>query len=397
MGDENSWRSRRLLSYGLLSIVVTHIMVHAGNIGTPLFPLLKAEFNLTNQQIGLISAIPLFCQLLISIPAGVLSDRYGAKKLIALSVAMGAAGAFLASVSANPWMYIVAMTLLTLNTTIYHPSAISHTAGMVSPSDRSRVMGIFNGGGTFGVSLGPLSVTILMGVFALSWRQTYQFWVIPILLSLAFIILLKSGPQEGQIETVNEPEPEPDEATSLLTRNMAMYLTSVGVRRFAGSMTTGFLSIWLVETQGWDISMMGLIFGLSSLMGIVAAPLGGELASRIGDKRFVVLTEFASYTCFLCAILVGGYLPFMAFYLAQRFFGILAMPADTSITARLSPRRQRGLGIALSFMPPSLMGTIAPLFSAYVADTVGLYPIFLIASAVYFVGLAVFQFGVKIK
>lgn len=395
MGDENSWRSRRLLSYGLLSIVVTHVMVHAGNIGSPIFPILKAEFNLTNQQIGLISAIPLFCQLLISIPAGVLSDRYGAKKLIALSVAMGAAGAFLASVSMNPWMYIVAMTLLTLNTTIYHPSAISHTAGMVSSSDRSRVMGIFNGGGTFGVSLGPLSVTILMGAFALSWRQTYQFWVIPILLSLVSLLLLKTGPRESA-ETAHEPDPEPDEATSLLTRNMAMYLTSAGVRRFGGSMTTGFLSIWLVETQGWDVSTVGLMFGLSLLMGVVASPLGGELASRIGDKRFVVLTEFASYTCFLCAILVGGYLPFMFFYLAQMFFGILGMPADTSITARLSPRRQRGLGIALSFIPPSLMGTFAPLFSAYIADTVGLYPIFLIAAVVYFIGLAVFQFGVKI-
>jgi MFS family permease len=265
MGDENSWRSRRLLSYGLLSIVVTHIMVHAGNIGSPIFPILKMEFNLTNQQIGLISAIPLFCQLLISIPAGVLSDRYGAKKLIALSVAMGAAGAFLASVSVNPWMYIVAMTLLTLNTTIYHPSAISHTAGMVSPSDRSRVMGIFNGGGTFGVSLGPLSVTILMGAFALSWRQTYQFWVLPILLSLVSLLLLKTGPW-ASAETAHEPDPEPDEATSLLTRNMAMYLTSAGVRRFGGSMTTGFLSIWLVETQGWDVSTVGLMFGLSLLI-----------------------------------------------------------------------------------------------------------------------------------
>jgi len=313
-----------------------------------------------------------------------------------LSVAMGAAGAFLASVSVNPWMYIVAMTLLTLNTTIYHPSAISHTAGMVSSSDRSQVMGIFNGGGTFGVSLGPLSVTILMGTFALSWRQTYQFWVIPILLSLVSLLLLKTGPREESAETAHEPEPEPDEATSLLTRNMVMYLTSAGVRRFGGSMTTGFLSIWLVETQGWDVSTVGLMFGLSLLMGVVASPLGGELASRIGDKRFVVLTEFASYTCFLCAILVGGYLPFMFFYLAQMFFGILGMPADTSITARLSPRRQRGLGIALSFIPPSLMGTFAPLFSAYIADTVGLYPIFLVAAVVYFIGLAVFQFGVKI-
>jgi len=41
--------------------------------------MLKEEFSLINQQIGLIAAIPLLCQVLISIPAGLFSDRFGAR------------------------------------------------------------------------------------------------------------------------------------------------------------------------------------------------------------------------------------------------------------------------------------------------------------------------------
>jgi hypothetical protein len=68
-GEDNG-KAKRLLSLGLLLTVFIHVLVHAaGNMRLTLFPLLKEEFSLTNQQIGLITAVPAFCQVLFSIPA----------------------------------------------------------------------------------------------------------------------------------------------------------------------------------------------------------------------------------------------------------------------------------------------------------------------------------------
>jgi len=86
----------------------------------------------------------------------------------------------------------------------------------------------------------------------------------------------------------------------------------------------------------------------------------------------------------------------MFFYLAQRFFGILAMPATAWITAKLSPPRKRGMGFALSSLPGSLVGFIAPIIAAFIADTYGIYTIFIVATIIYYAGVAVLQFGVKI-
>ena len=72
-------------------------------------------------QIGLIVAIPSLCQFLLSIPSGMVSDRFDPKRLIAASILIAAVGALLGSVSAGPWMYIVASTLLTFNSTLYNP------------------------------------------------------------------------------------------------------------------------------------------------------------------------------------------------------------------------------------------------------------------------------------
>lgn len=394
--DEANGRVMRLLSFGLLLTVLMHVLVHAaGNMRSTLFPVLKEEFSLTNQQIGLIAAIPPLCQLFFSIPAGLFSDRFGAKKLIALSILMAAVGAFLGSISVSPLMYIVATTLLTLNSTIYHPAAQSYTIGTTKPKDRVRALGIWNGGGTLGVSLGPISITILMGVFAFQWRQVYQFWVLPILLGLVALFFLKDSSSVITRQNADKNS-DVDSANKLFSLNMIFFIVSSGIRRFGGGLTSGFLGIWLVETQGWNLASIGIMFGVGSLMGVVAAPLGGELATRFGEKRWAVLTLFVSYLCFVLAITLKGFWPFLIFYLGQRFFGMLGMAANGSITARLSPPRQRGMGFALSSFSGSLVGFVGPIIAAFIADSYGIYLIFFVAAVIYYIGLGVFHFGVKI-
>lgn len=65
--------------------------------------------------------------------------------------------------------------------------------------------------------------------------------------------------------------------------------------------------------------------------------------------------------------------------------------------ARFSPRKQRGVGFALSSIPMNVVMPIAALAAAYIADTFGLYYIFMITVVVYFIGLAIFQLGVRVE
>ena len=385
------------MSGSLLIMVLTHMMVHAaGNMRSTLFPVLKEEFALTNQQIGLIIAIPSLIQFLVSVPSGMVSDRFGPKKLIAASILIAAIGALLGSVSSTPLMFIIASTLLTFNSTLYHPPAQSYVSDITSPRDRSRALGIWHSGGTTGVSLGPLSISILMGVLAFSWRQIYGFWVIPILLGLVALIFVKS-PSEVVEKEERDRWVEEDTVDTLFNTNMMFLLLSGTVRRFGGGLTTGFLSIWLAESQGWTIGQIGLMLGISSLMGIVASPLGGELASRFGEKPWFSGTLLGSYIFFALAFLAKGFWSFLLLYIISRFFGILGMPANMTLTARFSPRRQRGVGFALSSIPMNVAMPVAALAAAYIADTYGLYTIFMTTTVIYFIGLAIFHLGVQIR
>jgi FSR family fosmidomycin resistance protein-like MFS transporter len=175
-----SERSVGILSYGLMVMTVTHTLTHVfQRIHLALFPIIKKEFNLSLQQLGIIAALPFLCQALLGIPTGLLSDRFGSKRMIVASFALAILGSLIASFTLTPEMLTVAVCLVYINTVIYHPASYSFTTRMFGPRDRSRALGIHGAGGTLGMALGPISVSILMGVFALGWRQVYLFWAPP--------------------------------------------------------------------------------------------------------------------------------------------------------------------------------------------------------------------------
>ena len=386
-----------LLNMGVLAMVVTHALIHAaGNMRSTIYPEIKADFQLSNYQIGIISAVPPLSQAIFSIPAGWISDHQGSKKVIAISLGMAAIGAAIAGFSVNPWMFVVSAVFLTLTSTFYHPPAHSYSARVASPEDRSKAMGFLNAGGTFGISLGPLSVSVLLSL-GFAWRQVYQFWIIPIILGIVFLLMIKTDPrgERNHVDEHKDEEEESDEPTSLLTREFLLYITSRGVRMFGASMFAPFLSLYLSEVRGWSVVQIGFMLGISGILGLVGSPMGGYLASRFGEKRWVIVSMALSSTFFVAAFYVPGIYPFMAMYLIYRLFGIMAMPGQAAITARLSPPSQMGMGFALTFMPSSITGVIAPMVGAWIADYYGYLPIFIAATGVMYLAVLVFSLAVK--
>ena len=235
-----------------------------------------------------------------------------------------------------------------------------------------------------------------MEAMGYGWRQTYLFWVVPILLGLGVLQFIR--PESGDLpSSVIEKSPvEAEKEPRLLSTGMTLFLLSTGIVGLGGSMTLTFLSIYLAESRRWNLASIGFMLGLSRLTGLIAAPLGGGLASRFGEKRCVVTSYLASYTCFLVAFLTREMLPFMMLYLAYSFLSTLGMPATQAITAHLSPRRKIATGYALYFLPTSLVGIIGPIMAAFIADYFGMFPIFMASAALFYLGLGILELGVKL-
>lgn len=396
MGEPKKGEYRDLLSYGLIVMTLTHTLTHAfQQMHTTLYPILKVEFALSNQQIGLISSIPSLAAAILTIPAGLATDRLGTKKVILFSSVIAAAGALTAGFAQNPWMFILAISLLYINTSFYHPASYSFTSFLFEPKDRSKALGIHGAGGTLGMALGPISISVLVGLFALGWRQVYLAWVVPLVISVFMVYFIKYIPTDDVVVKPSGSKPV-SQAEKLFSTSLIMFLVYGALRTVAANMTVTFLNIWLVETRGLDVALASLVFGASNLMGIVAAPVGGVFAAKYGEKRWIAYTLAVAYASFALAFLVPGNWSFAAFYMGYGFFHLLGMGANSAISAKLSPSRQRGLGFALYFLPGSIVGAFAPLIAAYIADTFGVFNVFMVSVGVFALTWIMFQFGVKI-
>jgi MFS family permease len=314
--------------------------------------------------------------------------------VVALAVATG--GALLASQALTPVMLIVAVSLVYVNTTVYHPAAYSFVTRLFEPRTRLKALGVHGAGGTLGVALGPLSITILMGVFAFGWRQVYLFWSLPLLIGIVTVLSLRSAPKDDVGVVVPDGERGAG-ISALLTSSMIMFLVYIAVRSMANSMSQSFMALYLVDDRGFSGPATSTLIGLNTLVGIAGAAMGGFFAVRYGEKRWLLIILSLSYVCYALAILIPNNAAFVVLYLSYGFLTFLGMAATAAIMAMLSPGKQRGLAFALFFLPGSLVGAVAPVAAASLGDALGLVAIFYAAIFLFFLSLAILKFGVRLR
>ena len=397
MEDEKPTNPNKMLGYGLFLMTLTHVLTHVfGPLFTASFPLIRDEFSLSIPQLGLIAAIPPLIQTLLSIPAGMLTDKLGSKKMLFASLFFALAGSLLAAISANPLMLVVAVSLVQLNTTIYHPASYSYVTRKFNRGDRPKALGIHGAGGTFGMALGPLTLGLFLGSMGLGWRAVYMFWAIPLLVGTFLSLKLESDVTNSSDENGLNSEPvEAGEATSLLTKSLAIFLIYMCIRTVGMSMVGTFMPLYIVDVKNFTAVEMNYIYGIAGMTGLLSAPIGGVLASKFGSKNWlaasigmmVVLLGFV-------AIMPGGIL-FIVVYIIYRFSQTLGMAGRSNLVAKLTPAGQRGVGYALLFLPGSIMGAISPMIAAYIIENFGINFLFPLSIGIYIISLSILVFLVK--
>jgi len=386
-----------ILSYGLVVMTITHTLAHAfEGIHLAIFSILRDEFNLSLQQLSIIAAIPLLCQSIFYIPTGLLSDRIGAKKMISVSFVIAILGALLASQTVNPLMLSIAVSLVYINTTLYHPASYSFTTKLFKKGDRPKALGLHGAGGTLGHSLGPLTVSIFIGILAFEWRHVYLIMIVPMLLGIIMVLFIKNEPVQDIYEATTAVDKKATEDRSILNYGLVMFLVFSAFLTMSTSMISTFIVLYLQDARSLSIALASLVSSGRTMTGLFAAPLGGYVASRVGEKRWLLSSLTLSFLSLAISIVFPNVIWFIVFYIASGFFTTLGMAARNSVMARLSPSRQRGLGFALFFLHASVVGIISPVLAGFIATFFGFDAIFYISLLIQIVALGVLKFYVKV-
>lgn len=378
----NTYENRLLL---LLFFTVGFVFFDRLSINF-LFPFMRAEFELTNARIGMLTSALALTWALSGFALATWAEKLNRRKPILIvsvivfsicSIGSGLASSFLALLVARAVMGLAEGPVVPISQSLM---GISST-----PSRRGFNMGMVqaSAAGLLGAVLAPMVVVPLATAYG--WRTTFFIAGIPGLIIALFLVKYLSEPNVLARATPAplETTPAPSLRHMVRQRNIALCLaiSCLMITWFVALMT--FTPIYLMENRGFAPGDMGLlmtVLGVSSVISGFAVP---AISDRIGRKPTMIFFAAVAVAVPLVLVFAQTSLPVLAVLLFLSYFGygcfpifMATIPAETVGIAHAG----RAIGLVIG-VGEIAGGFLAPMVEGYAADRYGAAAPFLIAAA----------------
>ncbi|MFP6747310.1 MAG: MFS transporter [Alphaproteobacteria bacterium] len=263
-----------------------------------LLPLWQAEFALSLSQVGAISSTYSGAMTIGQLPAGLASERWGERRILAVGTALAGLGFCLLGFSGGALGLAFALAMAGLGTSPQHPLNSAIVARAYGGGPMRAALGIYN----FSGDLGKMAVPGLAAVAlaSLDWRViTTAYGGFGIVAALGVLLLFRllgaGGPPPGpsQPRAVDRTEPK---AGNWGIRQRRGYVLLSATSMIDGACRAAFITFlpFLLIGKGAAIETVGFALVLVFAGGAAGKLVCGLIAERLGIVRTAVLSELAT-------------------------------------------------------------------------------------------------------
>jgi MFS transporter, FSR family, fosmidomycin resistance protein len=367
----------------VLLLGTAHALAHGYMLIFPaVLILIMKEFQVGYFMLGVLGTISNFAFGLGALPAGFLSDRVGARRLILLYLFGATLSALLISFSRSFFQLAACLGLLGLFCSMYHPCSLALLSHL---KERGKAFGIVGALGNVGLAISPL----LAGYFAsrLGWRGVFPlFSVVGLMVGFSYLIHQRGTAWVGG-DAGRKMGPAPSSGeTRLITLPFVLLLCMQTLAGFSFQGSTTFLPTYLsrrVEMQlfGLDpVGIGGIMASISLMIGVFGQYLGGYMGQKTDTARLYLLVVSATFPSLLliglarnaALVLVAG---------TFAFFYFCAQPMGNILLASFTSAISRGKGYGISFFFSFGIGSLAAGFCGLIAERISLSAVFYTLSA----------------
>lgn len=249
------------------------------------YPILKDTYHLDFGQIGLITFANQVTASLLQPVVGTFTDRRPKPYSLSAGMAFTLVGLVLLSVAPTFGIILVAVALVGIGSSIFHPES-SRVARLASGGRHGFAQSLFQVGGNFGQSLGPL----LAAYIVLPFGQRSIAWF-SITALAAMTILFRVGTWYRQHIVANVKSAGAALRSAVPGRRVKIALTILMLLVFSKNVylasLTSFYTFYLIHK--FNVSVQSAQLHLFVLLGAAAAGtfIGGPVGDRIGRKYVI--------------------------------------------------------------------------------------------------------------
>lgn len=346
----------------ILIIVISTFMccyAYAIAIVQPSVPVFMEVFGVDMPTALLLASFFCITSTAMSLPAGLLTDKWGALRVDVAALSMVLLGWIISCVAGDFWTVLVGRSFIGLGTTML---------GVVSPIIiiswfPPRELGLAMGLGFIGTPLG-----IAWGTPLASWLIERQGWraayivglVLTLLLLLVHIALIRLGPYAP---TGNPVARDKYVAWSVFkSKEVWKFAIAVFLVMTVFQVVMSSYQAWLMEVKGLGMERGGLIAGLVGLVGVPTVILSGWLSGKLRNGAKTVFT-LGAYSLIVPLVLFlyaqGPLLAVTAILLGLGFYMVIPQ-ALAIIPPQLVEPIYSGTSLGIALLSFNLAGVIGP-------------------------------------
>ncbi|MDU5714391.1 MAG: MFS transporter [Citrobacter freundii] len=271
-------------SFGILgAISLSHLLNDMiQSLILAIYPLLQSEFSLTFMQIGMIT---LTFQL---------TDKYPMPWSLPIGMCFTLSGLVLLAMAGSFHMVLLAAALVGTGSSVFHPES-SRVARMASGGRHGLAQSIFQVGGNFGSSLGPLLAAVIIAPYG---KGNVAWFVLAALLAIVVLAQISRWYVLAQISRwyaaqhrMSKGKPKVA-IVNPLPRNKVVLAVSILLvlifsKYFYMASISSYYTFYLMQKFG--LSVQNAQFHLFAFLFAVAAGtvIGGPLGDKIGRKYVI--------------------------------------------------------------------------------------------------------------
>ena len=241
--------------------------------------LISEDLHLSPAEQGMLVALPILSGSLLRIPLGLLSDRWGGRRVGAGMLLFLFLPLSLGWLAGNSLPVLIVVGLLLGTAGASFAVALPLASAWFPARRQGLVMGIAAAGNSGTVITNLLAPRLAASI---GWQGVLGAAMVPLALVLAtFLFAAREAPR--RVRPIVS-------ATTLRQSDLWWFCLFYSVT-FGGYVgLSSFLPLFLRAEQGIDVRSAGLLTALAAFAGSGARPLGGWLADRIGGTRLLTVS-----------------------------------------------------------------------------------------------------------
>jgi NNP family nitrate/nitrite transporter-like MFS transporter len=333
----------------------------------PLAPLFRGLYQLSGTEVGLLVAVPVILGSLARIPLGLLTDRYGGRRVFSALLLVTCLPAALVGVTSS-YVSLLGASLLLGVAGASFAVGVPFVVRWFPPERQGFALGVY-GIGNIGTALAGLVAPRVAA--SAGWPIAFWLWL-PLLLGMAAVFWLVGRDAPG-FQPVTTPVAQ---RFAVFRREpLTWVLALFYFVTFGGFVAIGnYLPTLLVSAYGLEPADAAARASGFVVLATLARPVGGVLADRWGGAR-LLNAAFALVAGFAIVLAFGpGMGVITGAFLGSACMLGLGNGAVFKLVAQHFPR-EAGVVTGLVGAAGGLGGFFPPLLMGFVRDATGAYAI----------------------